>query len=388
MSRSRSGQLIKMMLIWLMPGMLTGLLLSAVLTSREYEAAAVMTGAVLRERSVSAGLKNQKAEDRKEGEAYLSEYGYHRFQKMKDNIAAVSGISVVCFEGAGLLLFFCRRKEKREQARRIRELTEYLQSVNKGEAGLLVRKEDQFSRLEDEIYKTMMELTCTKEEAVKDHQILSDRIADIAHQLKTPLTSMSLMTELLEEYQPEEAKEYLKRLKNQVERLKNLASGLLLLAKLDSHTIVFKKEKVGICTLIKESAEPLCDLMEQKRIKLEMAGTVDETSVIETDRQWTGEAVLNILKNCIEHTPIEGHITVSFENNPIYAEITITDSGTGFRKKDLPHLFERFYRGEGAAKDSAGIGLALAKTIIERQNGQILAENTSAGNARFRIKFR
>ena len=125
-------------------------------------------------------------------------------------------------------------------------MTQYLRAVNRGEAKALARREDQFSHLEDEIYKVMMELTCTKEAAVRDHAVLSDRIADIAHQLKTPLTSMSLMAELLEEYQPEEAKEYLWRLKNQVERLKNLASGLLILAKLDSHNTPYSKERLAL----------------------------------------------------------------------------------------------------------------------------------------------
>lgn len=388
MSRKIKGQFIKYLLIWLIPGILTGLFLTTVLTSRQYDAAARMAGAVLRENSVSSGLKNQRMEDIEAGENYLSEYGYHRYQNMKNNMAVVLGICIVCFEGTGLLFYFGRRKEKKQQEKRICELTQYLRSVNRGEAGVLTRKEDQFSYLEDEIYKTMMELTCTKEEAVKDHQMLSDRIADIAHQLKTPLTSMSLMTELLEEYQPEEAREYLGRLKNQVERLKNLASGLLLLAKLDSHTIIFRKEAVEVWALVKESAEPLCEMMNEKKIMLEMDETTAEELLVEADRQWTGEAVMNILKNCIEHTKESGRIIVSCEKNPIYTEITITDGGSGFDKKDLPHLFERFYKGERASKDSAGIGLALAKSIIERQNGQIMAENTSAGNARFRIRFR
>lgn len=387
MRAGNEKMLIRSVLYMLISGILTGIIFSVLLTLHEYNAAAQMTGAILRERSVSAGLKNQKDTDKKEGELFLYEYGYHRYRNFAENFAVTSIVSILCFEGAGILLVRHRRRETKELEGRIEDLTQYLGAVNRGEAKALVRKEDQFSHLEDEIYKVMMELTCTKEEAVRDHFILSDRIADIAHQLKTPLTSMSLMAELLEEYQPEEAEEYLRRLKNQVERLKNLASGLLILAKLDSHTLNFRKEVMEVGTLIKEAAEPLYEMMKAKGVCLEIEEPAGDKAVIEADRQWTEEAVLNILKNCTEHTPEGGKITVSYENNPIYLEIRIEDGGKGFEKKDIPHLFERFYKGEDAAKDSAGIGLALAKSIIESQNGQILAENTSAGNARFRIRL-
>lgn len=371
----------------MIPGVLAGFILAALMTAHEYNAAARMTGAILREESVQAGLKNQRENDAKEGEAFLSGYGYRKYRSFPENFAVTTAVAVLCFEGGGTLLFLRRRKETQRVEKRIDDLTQYLKAVNRGEAKALVRKEDQFSHLEDEIYKVMMELTCSKEEAVRDHSVLSDRIADIAHQLKTPLTSMSLMAELLEEYQPDEAKEYLGRLKNQVERLKNLASGLLVLAKLDSHTLIFKRELLEISTLLREAAEPLCQMMEEKGICLEIEELQGNNAMVSADRQWTGEAILNILKNCTEHTPEGGKIKVGYETNPIYSEIRIEDGGKGFEKKDIPHLFERFYRGEGAAKDSAGIGLALAKSIVESQNGQILAENTPAGNARFRIRF-
>ena len=388
MKAERGKTFVKSIVSMLIPGILTGIILTVLLTVHEYDTTARMTGAVLREKSVVAGMKNQRETDRKAGEEFLSEYGYHKYRNFAENFAVTMVACILCFEGAGVLMFWRRRKEMKNLEIRIDDLTQYLRAVNRGEAKALARREDQFSHLEDEIYKVMMELTCTKEAAVRDHAVLSDRIADIAHQLKTPLTSMSLMAELLEEYQPEEAKEYLGRLKNQVERLKNLASGLLILAKLDSHTLLFKKERLEISAMVREAAEPLCGMMEEKDIHLEIKEPKGNSAEVEADRQWTGEAVLNILKNCAEHTPKGGEITVSYEDNPIYSEIRIEDGGKGFEKKDIPHLFERFYRGEGAAKDSAGIGLALAKSIIESQNGQILAENTSEGNARFRIRFK
>lgn len=376
-------------LLWLIPGIVTSWLMAVFLTVHEYHMTADLAGSVLQNDSLQAGLKGISKEERDAGTAFLEKYGYRPLGKLGDYIFYTSMISILLFEGIGGVLFVCRRKNDRKLEDRIQELTEYMRSVHYGEAKTLSRIEDGFSQLEDEIYKTVMELKCTKETAVRDHQVLSERIADIAHQLKTPLTSMSLMTELLEDYQTEETKEYLVHLKNQAERLQKLVSGLLILAKLDSHVIDFEQNQVEVSDLINAASEPLLEMINRKEISLEVRCQEAEGAPcwILADMQWTSEALLNILKNCVEHTPKKGTIEVSYKKNPLYAELQIVDSGLGFSKKDLPHLFERFYRGEDAAKDSAGIGLALARLIIEKQNGHIHAENTSDGHARFRLRF-
>ena len=376
-------------LLWLIPGIVTGWLMAVFLTVHEHHMTADLVGSVLQNDSLQAGLKRISKEERDAGNAFLEKYGYRPLGKLGDYIFYTSMISILIFEGIGAVLFVSRRKNERKLEDRIQELTEYMRSVHYGEAKTLSRIEDGFSQLEDEIYKTVMELKCTKETAVRDHQVLSERIADIAHQLKTPLTSMSLMTELLEDYQTEETKEYLVHLKNQAERLQKLVSGLLILAKLDSHVIDFEQNQVEVSDLINAASEPLLEMINRKEISLEVRCQEAEGAPcwILADMQWTSEALLNILKNCVEHTPKKGTIEVSYKKNPLYAELQIVDSGLGFSKKDLPHLFERFYRGEDAAKDSAGIGLALARLIIEKQNGHIHAENTSDGHARFRLRF-
>ena len=376
-------------LLWLIPGIVTGWLMAVFLTVHEHHMTADLVGSVLQNDSLQAGLKRISKEERDAGNAFLEKYGYRPLGELGDYIFYTSMISILIFEGIGAVLFVSRRKNERKLEDRIQELTEYMRSVHYGEAKTLSRIEDGFSQLEDEIYKTVMELKCTKETAVRDHQVLSERIADIAHQLKTPLTSMSLMTELLEDYQTEETKEYLVHLKNQAERLQKLVSGLLILAKLDSHVIDFEQNQVEVSDLINAASEPLLEMINRKEISLEVRCQEAEGAPcwILADMQWTSEALLNILKNCVEHTPKKGTIEVSYKKNPLYAELQIVDSGLGFSKKDLPHLFERFYRGEDAAKDSAGIGLALARLIIEKQNGHIHAENTSDGHARFRLRF-
>ena len=180
-------------------------------------------------------------------------------------------------------------------------------------------------------------------------------------------------------------------------------------------------ERLKMPELIEAASEPLREIMEKRQITLivEECSSVDahaarlrqETEIaarqtgqdtriaakqtgqdaeecwICADRQWTEEALLNILKNCVEHTPKKGIISASYSQNPIYTELRIEDGGSGFQAADLPHVFERFYRGKGAAKDNVGIGLALARAVIEQQNGQISAGNTVNGHAFFRIKW-
>ena len=377
---------------WLLLGLAAGVFLAAVLSCHEYQTMADITGAVLRSDSLAEGLKNSYAfqsfslEMNMEGSKYLAAYGYRPMRNWGAYLPFTAGISVLLFQLAGLCTFRVRYREDLQTKKRIRELTEYLRAVNSGEGAMLRRREDDFSHLEDEMYKTVTELQSATEAAVNNHQVLADRIADIAHQLKTPLTSMSLMTELLEEYQTIDTEEYYSRLSNQIERLKNLVTGLLALAKLDSHGVVFHVERVEVPELLEAVSELLREIMTERGISFVAEESKGECFIY-GDRQWTEEAVLNILKNCVEHTPDGGRIVASYSQNPIYTELQIEDGGSGFHAKELPHIFERFYRGEGAAKDNAGIGLALAKAVLEQQNGQICAKNTADGHAGFRIKW-
>lgn len=442
-------------ILWLFLGLAAGVFLAAVLSYHEYRTVAGIADSVLRTEGSgrdsngdidisdifeeSSGRDKEmllsdvlaqclkKDADRdpedliREGEAFLKRYGYYPMRNWGRYLPFTAGISVFLFQLAGWIVFGMWYREEIRIKGRIHELTGYLKAVNQGEGAVLRRSEDIFSHLEDEIYKTVMELWSTKEAAVRNHEVLAQRIADIAHQLKTPLTSMSLMTELLEEYQTGETREYYSRLSNQIERLRNLVTGLLSLAKLDSHGIVFQRERLKMPELIEAASEPLREIMEKRQITLivEECSSVDahdarlrqETEIaarqtgqdtviaakqtgqdaeecwIYADRQWTEEALLNILKNCVEHTPKKGIISALYSQNPIYTELRIEDGGGGFQAADLPHVFERFYRGKGAAKDNVGIGLALARAVIEQQNGQISAGNTVNGHAFFRIKW-
>lgn len=384
---------------WLLVGMAAGFLLALAVTFQEYRSFSEWAGAVLKqdiERKESgtqeidlrerfaAALKNSSPSDRVSGEDWLQEYGYRPWGRLGKHAASLSVLCVLMSESIGWSLYVRQRKRQKREEQRIEELTRYLLAAERGEAAVLSCREDAFSHLEDAIYKAVMELKSTKEAAVRGHEVLSGRIADIAHQLKTPITSMLLMTELLEDQQTEEGRECLQRLCSQIHRLQNLVHALLSMAKLESHAIRYEMEAIDVESLIEGAAGPLLELLQSRQIRLDASG---EAAFIRADRQWTEEAILNVLKNCAEHTPIGGLIRVRWLENPLYTEIRFTDGGKGFSKKDLPHLFERFYRGEGAQKDSAGIGLALAKLIAEQQNGQIYAENTIDGHAGFLLRF-
>lgn len=377
----------KQCLLWMIPGILSGCLMAALCSAMEYRTFAETAGSALASESLAQGLKNHSDTDRPAGIQFLERYGYHPLGNFGAYLPFTIGMGILFFQAAGMTVFVRQYRSERKGKQRIEELTEYLRAVNAGNGAVLCREEDAFSHLEDEIYKTVTALQSTKESAVKNHRVLSERIADIAHQLKTPLTSMSLMTELLEEYRTAETEEYLTRLSMQIEHLKHLVSGLLSLAKLDSHEILFQKEELEMYALLEAASEPLQEMMAQKRITLSVRGQGGGSCQIYADRQWTEEALLNLLKNCVEHTPEGGGITAVFQETPLYASLILEDSGPGFSAKDLPHLFERFYRGEHAAKDHAGIGLALAKAVLEQQNGQLRAENTADGHARFSVKW-
>ena len=221
----------------------------------------------------------------------------------------------------------------------------------------------------------------------KEKVFLADSMADISHQMKTPLTSISLLLKLLQEEHLSEKKrlQYVQDLMKLTGRIDWMVYALLRLAKLDAGTVQLQQIPYQIEDLIKAAVTPLEIALDIRDITLEVQMQPDLQH--RGDISWMTEAVSNILKNCMEHTPSGGHIRIVTKDNPLYLLIKITDSGSGFTKQDLPHIFERFYRGQNADTDSVGIGLALAKRIIIAQNGTIRAYNHKKdGGAVFEIR--
>ena len=278
-----------------------------------------------------------------------------------------------------LLFFFWRKKQKK----RIEGLTEYLEQVNIGEGGILPQAgEDSLSRLQDEIYKTVTELCRTKEHALAARDNFAENLSNIAHQIKTPVTSASLSLQMMRNA-PSAA--YMEQMEKQLSRLNYLEESLLLLSRIDAGTLSLERKPVDVLTLLEVSVDTMEELFRAAGVTVDVRESGE--ALIRADMEWTMEAVMNLLKNCMEHTPAGGKIYCSYEETPIYTQIRIEDTGEGFAKEDLPHLFERFYRGKNAKKDGAGIGLALSKAIIESQNGVISAANRAEGGACFEMRF-
>lgn len=296
-----------------------------------------------------------------------------------------AGISLAgCFL---LMLVFLVFTKYRYQ--NIHKLSTYLHQIQAGEFTLDLRdnEEGELSYLKNEIYKVTVKLTEQAELLKRDKTYLADAISDISHQLKTPLTSMMMMADLLndENLPPERREEFTSNIHRQLERIEWLVSALLKMSKLDAGTVVLKKETVRVKDLIKQSIAHLLIPMELLEQELSIRGEEEVTYI--GDFSWSAEAFANIVKNCMEHTPRKGQIQIQFSENSIFTIIQIQDNGDGISKEDLPHIFKRFYKGKNAAKDSVGIGLAMARQIIVQQGGKIDVDSKEGEGTCFTIKF-
>lgn len=288
-----------------------------------------------------------------------------------------------CLITAAVSLLIWRRNCKR-QRKRLMGLAAYLEATSSGRESILIRTEDEFSLLEDELYKTVSELRAAREKAQRERRQQAENLADISHQLKTPLTSMSLMTQLLSADASAEQSEYIARLDSQIKRLIWLTDSLLAMSRLDAGSVEFTPVSMTAGECAAQAAEPMEQLLRERAQTLAIEG---DGIPISCDPHWTAEALLNLIKNCSEHTPPGGQIFVKAASTPLYLQITVEDTGSGFDPAEIPMLFRRFFRGKDSGKDSIGIGLALCKAIVEGQGGVIRAENRPQGGARFIIRF-
>lgn len=272
---------------------------------------------------------------------------------------------------------------------RIKKLSAYLSALLDGAEGIRLMdcREGELSFLQSEIYKLTQKLTEQAELLRADKNYLAGAISDISHQLKTPVTSMTVMTELLkDEALPAKKRlEFTRNIQNQLKRMEWLVSALLKMAKLDAGSVTLKMERFKVSDLIKKATGHLLIPMELRAqtLTVSCAGSLEMTG----DIAWLAEALANIVKNCVEHTPEGGRIAITAEKNPLYIELKVSDTGCGIDKADLPYIFQRFYKGKNSAPDSVGIGLAMAKQIINNQGGTLKVESSSSEGTCFVIKF-
>ncbi|KUO61402.1 MAG: histidine kinase [Gracilibacter sp. BRH_c7a] len=288
-----------------------------------------------------------------------------------------------------VLLIICSLLFTRWRYSELEKLSGYLRQISGGNYSLDVRDnhEGELSILKNDIYKVTNLLSEQSSLLQKDKKQLTDAISDISHQLKTPLTSMMVMADLLSDPKlpVEKRTEFTRNIRIQLERMEWLVSSLLKISKIDAGTIQFKKHQIDVNTLIQKAIEPLLIPMDIKEQSVQING--EERVSFLGDLNWAAEAMINIIKNCVEHTPQGGVISISFSENPLFTEIVIADNGRGIPKEDIPYIFKRFYKGKNASEDSIGIGLAMAHGIITSQNGDIEVKSDKGQGTQFIIKF-
>lgn len=275
----------------------------------------------------------------------------------------------------------------KKQYKKINEIDIYMNNILNNDYSLDIREyiEGDISNLKNDIYKMTVKLKEQTDNSKKDKLYLEETLSDISHQIKTPLTSMYVINDILmdDNINDKSKKEFLIKNKIQLQRIEWLVTSLLKMSRLDSGSIILKKEEVNLKKLIEASIEPLKIPIELKNINLNIE--CDSNIKVEVDFNWTIEALVNIIKNAYEHTE-SGNIDIKCSTNPIYTEIKIIDTGEGISKEDIPHIFERFYKGK-TNKDSIGIGLNMAKKIIDMQGYDIVVTSKENIGTTFIIKL-
>lgn len=326
------------------------------------------------------------------GRQVLGRYGLQDLGAAQHGIGAgllarllPAGLALVGLVCAGFVLLLAGYR--RSISAQVAELSAYLRQIEAGDYALDVRDngEGSFSLLKNDLYKVTVRLREQAELLQKDKTALSNLIADISHQVKTPLTSLGVLADLLAEDPPEEDRRvFVERLRAQLGRIQWLVAVLLKLARLDAGAAAFKSEPVDVRRLIERALEPLQIPLEIKKQRLVIHG--GEGVSFTGDLNWSAEALTNVVKNCVEHTPEGGTIEISYGANALYTEIIVSDDGGGIASRDLPNIFNRFYRGENAGENSVGIGLALAKAIFNAQGGDITVRSQPGVGTSFDIR--
>lgn len=327
-------------------------------------------------------------------ENILEKYGYDDelsyIKELRENINKnlINTAVLIGIFGIASLSIFMRYVLIQEKE--LKEINEYIKEVNNKNYSLKIEdnKDGELSRLRNELYKTTVILREAAENSEEEKEKLSIAIADISHQLKTPLTSIRIMLDNISDnpdMSQEIREDFIQDISKQVEHMSSLVISLLKTAKFDAGTIKMENEEIDAKKLIDSVINNLAILIEIKEI--EVITKIDEKAIFIADYKWQQEALTNILKNAIEHSQPKSNIYIIVENTSIFLKIKIKDEGQGIEQKDLKHIFERFYRAKNCNEDSIGIGLSLAKTIIEQNNGYIKATSEVGKGTLFEIKY-
>lgn len=338
-----------------------------------------------------AEILNNKTEYTDNSE-FLNKYGIYpekdwvSYNNQGSYKYVILSVSVcIAFGLAFAVLFLGYLKIQKKQTM---DIAKRIERINLGDYSLQIdeNSEDELSLLDNQIYRTTVKFREQAENSRKDKENLQKSLSDISHQLKTPLTSIIVMVENIlddDDMPLEIRREFLNDIKHNTNTISFLVQSLLKLSKLDAEAVKFRYEQVEVKSIVDECIKNTAVMAEILGVRLE---TECNNKILNCDRKWLCEAITNIIKNCIEHSH-NGNIKITAEQNKLYTKISIKDNGSGIDKEDLPHIFERFYKGKNSSDDSVGIGLALAKSIIEKQSGYIGVSSELGAGSEFVIKF-
>ena len=331
----------------------------------------------------------------KDGEEELKKYGINieevnsiiAVQKqMKTNII-LNIVLIVLFSVLYMAIIFIYLKQR---DKKINQITQYINEIKNRKYDLNINEnsEDELSNLKNELYKITIMLKEESEISRQDKENIKMSVEDISHQLKTPLTSIMIMLDNLKDNpnMDEDTKQkFIFEISKQVDWINWLVISILKLSRLEADVVKFSNNKINVKKFIDEIIGNLEIPIEIKNQKISIEG--DEDASFIGDYKWQQEAITNIIKNAIEHNKENGKITIKYEENVLFTKITIIDEGQGIAKEDLKHIFERFYKAQNSSDNSVGIGLSLAKNIIEKNNGMINCKSEIGNGTEFIVKY-
>lgn len=331
----------------------------------------------------------------KVGEEELKKYGINiekinsiiAVQKqMKTNII-LNIILIVLFSVLYMAIIFIYLKQR---DKKINQITQYINEIKNRKYDLNINEnsEDELSNLKNELYKITIMLKEESEISRQDKEKIKMSVEDISHQLKTPLTSIMIMLDNLKDNpnMDEDTKQkFIFEISKQVDWINWLVISILKLSRLEADVVKFSNNKINVKKFIDEIIGNLEIPIEIKNQKISIEG--DEDASFIGDYKWQQEAITNIIKNAIEHNKENGKITIKYEENVLFTKITIIDEWQGIAKEDLKHIFERFYKAQNSSDNSVGIGLSLAKNIIEKNNGMINCKSEIGNGTEFIVKY-
>ena len=302
-------------------------------------------------------------------------------------ILIISNIIISIIFAIYILLFIINMKKRDKN---IKKLVKVIEKINNKDYSLEINdnSEDELSNLKNELYKVTIML---KNEALNkeiEKEAIKNGVANISHQIKTPLTSIAILIDnIIEDKDMEDSirQEFLKDIRRTTDDINYLVVSLLKLARFDAHVIKLKEEKINASLLIEKVVSKLKNINDLKNIKYNI--NVDKNIYFIGDFMWEVEAISNILKNAIEYSNNDGSIDIDVVKNNFYTKITIKDYGKGMKGKDIKNIFKRFYKGEASDINSYGIGLSLSNTIIENDNGFIKVKSNVNKGTTFEIKY-